>query len=151
ALQLSHDCGLVAGGDRAVGAFNAEANGLLQRGCDRTQRRIGGRELALHRADTLQIAAVESSLIVVLDQQAGGGRIVRGLVHAFAGRNLERRLLRLQLCLVERRQQIGHGIRIDTHRCLPSSYSAYSSAASMPRFTASSSKRLMVETTLAAD
>ena len=67
ALQLIGNGGLVASGERATAGLDAEAEGLLQRGGDRTQRRTGGRELALNHAETLQIAAGESSLIVVLD------------------------------------------------------------------------------------
>src|SRR5208337_569350 len=148
ALQLIGNGGEVASGERATAGLDAEAEGLLQRAGDRTQRRIGGRELALHRAEALQIAVAESGLIVVLDQLGGGGRIVGGLVHAFAGRNLELSLLCFQLCLVERRQQFGHGIRIHAHGRLPRN--SYCTAAPRPRFTASESKASMVETTRAA-
>ncbi len=85
ALQFRGNCGPVAVGERAIAALDTETDGSLHRGYDRTQGRISGRELALDRVETLQIAAVEGSLIVVLHQQGSGGRIVGGLVHASAG------------------------------------------------------------------
>src|SRR5260221_8468816 len=100
ALQFIGDRGPVAVGERAIGSLNAEADTSLQRGYNRTQRRIGGRELALYRADTLQIAAVEGRLVVVLDQQGSGGRVVRGLGHAPARPKTEHWLPRFPLLLV---------------------------------------------------
>src|SRR5260221_10909597 len=101
ALQFIGDRGPVAVGERAIGSLNAEADTSLQRGYNRTQRRIGGRELALYRADTLQIAAVEGRLVVVLDQQGSGGRVFRGLGYPPARRKIQHGLLRFQLWLIE--------------------------------------------------
>src|SRR5260370_561943 len=62
ALQFGGDCGPVAIGERAIGALDTEADSSLQRGYDRTQRRIGGGEFSLNPGEILQVPVIPCTL-----------------------------------------------------------------------------------------
>src|SRR5882757_223674 len=111
-LKLRGNSGTISVGKRAVRAFYAQSERPLHDQDYRVESRIGRLKFALDGSKALQVARVECYLIVILNENRSGGRIVRRLIHSAAGRQFEQRIFGVLTGAVERSQQVRHGIGI---------------------------------------
>jgi hypothetical protein len=114
-LQFGGHRGAIGVGERAIRTFDSKRESALHHEDHGVESGISRLKLALDRAQAVEVTLSDGDLVMVLDQDRGGGGVVGGLIHSAAGGQFQQRFFSVLTGAVERRQQVGHGIGIDTH------------------------------------